>query len=67
MREFIIGGIVAVCCLAIEVFLLSIGWNLSRTLFPGVPEMHLSEACGAFVVLKIAGLQFRPPQGRTST
>lgn len=61
MREFAINATIAVSCLAIEVFILSIGWNLSRTLFPGVPEMHLGEACGAFLFLKVAGLQFRPP------
>jgi hypothetical protein len=61
MREFVVSSLVTVCCLALEVFLLSIGWNLSRTLFAGVPEMHLSEAVGLFVFFKIVGLQFRPP------
>lgn len=61
MRDFVIGTLVTVSCLCLEVFLLSIGWNLSRTLFPGVPEMHLGEAAGLFLFLKVAGLQFRPP------
>lgn len=54
MREFATNATIAVSCIAIEVFLLSIGWNLSRTLFPAAPEMHLGEAAGAFLVLKIA-------------
>lgn len=59
MRETAINVAVAACLCACEVFLLSLGWNLSRSLFDQ-REMTITQAVGAILVLKIVSVHIYP-------
>lgn len=64
MQQVIIDGGVLIACLLFEIFITSIGWNLSIAPIFGLKQLGLIESFGLVVFIKTAGLQFFPPGKR---
>jgi hypothetical protein len=64
VQQVVIDGGVLIACLLFEIFITSIGWNLSIAPIFGLKQLGLIESFGLVVFIKTAGLQFFPPGKR---
>ena len=67
MYQVAIDAGVVIACIAIEVFLISIGWNLAVKSLFAMPGITLAESFGLMLLLKTIGIQLFPTRRRNET